>query len=627
MSRIAACLGFPQGGRAGHLVQALLKLSGEDAARRDVWQAEDAAVGVSRAEWQCDPSLEGTTLLARTANVVVAADASIYAVEGESGWTDSAGNAPGLDAATLILHAYGRWGDDCARHLNGDFAFVVWDAVRRRALLCRDIVGRRALFVRATDAACTVSSGASGLARLVEPAAPVNLVLVAAAASALPGGSNESGYEGVSPVPAGATLAWSAASGLRELARWQPPPFRIHSPQPFDEAARELRAILTSAVERRIAPGRTAVWLSGGADSTAIYACAKAAGESGSPAGAIVPISVSYPEGDLAREDEFILALARRWGATVSWVDSESIPLFSGIEERARLRDDPLAHTFAPVNSALAARSSAVGAHVALDGFGGDALFEVSNAYLADLLLAGDLRGWLHARRASGTTSFRSTVRWGILPALPAWCWRAADAVRRKPLSRPYRYPIVRWLSARFRAALLERRWDHIDLQRVRGEGPATFEARVGLTGPHYSRMLALTRAQTTPAAVEVRSPLMDPRVIEFAATRPVAERGWQGNNKRLLKAAMSGIIPDSVLAPRAAKTGVASGYLHRQFRAGLHGRLQAAFGRSSALGDAGLIDPAVLLDAAAGYEARPDHLTGVTLCHTLEAEYWLRAR
>lgn len=600
-------------------------------ARVDAWAAEGIAMAIARLLWQCEPTLEGPCLVATSPRTVVVSDAALYDVRELVASLRRHGVTPAAtDPSTLILHAYEQWGDECAAHLDGDYAFVVWDRRARRALLARDIIGRRALFVRVVPTGVVVASRAKVLARQVEPHAAPNLPLVAAALSGLPGGSTTSGYDGVLPVPAGGTLTWDAVRGLREVARYRPPVFQVHSPVPFGDAVEQLREVLKQVVDECRVPGRTVVWLSGGADSPAVFAAGCAAIAERNVNDRLPAVSVSYPAGDPGREDEHIEAITRRWDATVRWVVADEIPLLDGLEHRARDGDDPFVHTFAPVNTALARTTAESGAHVALDGHGGDALFEVSDAYVAELLASGDLRGWWRSRRAAGLTDWRSALRWGVLPALPPWAWTAIGRLRGRPLRSQFQYPMVKWLTPEARRELAARGWDYIDLARSPGEGPAAFEARCGIICPHFPRALSWTRDSTVGMGVELRSPLLSRRVIDFAATRPVAERGREGNAKRLLKEAMRGWLPDSVLAPRPFKTGVASGYLHRQ----LQGRLTPALARifdtpggSSALVDHGLVDPAAVLRAAAEYDARPEHLTGVALYLTLGAEVWLRVQ
>ena len=42
-----------------------------------------------------------------------------------------------------VLRAYKKWGEDCAAHLLGDFAFAIWDGRAKKLLLGRDHMGQR----------------------------------------------------------------------------------------------------------------------------------------------------------------------------------------------------------------------------------------------------------------------------------------------------------------------------------------------------------------------------------------------------------------------------------------------------------------------------------------------------
>ncbi|RYG80958.1 MAG: asparagine synthetase B, partial [Alphaproteobacteria bacterium] len=48
--------------------------------------------------------------------------------------------------SSVILKAYERWGEDCARHLLGDFAFAIWDGRKRELFCATDAMGLRPLF-------------------------------------------------------------------------------------------------------------------------------------------------------------------------------------------------------------------------------------------------------------------------------------------------------------------------------------------------------------------------------------------------------------------------------------------------------------------------------------------------
>jgi asparagine synthase (glutamine-hydrolysing) len=46
----------------------------------------------------------------------------------------------------VLLHAYVEWGEECVGHLNGIFAFGLWDEQKRQLLLARDHLGVKPLF-------------------------------------------------------------------------------------------------------------------------------------------------------------------------------------------------------------------------------------------------------------------------------------------------------------------------------------------------------------------------------------------------------------------------------------------------------------------------------------------------
>lgn len=631
MSAVAALFGSGDRPVDPAQVEGLLRRMPMRGDLRETWHERRAALGVSRFDWQRTPELGGATLVARSDRTVVVADASLFYTESVRRALRSAHGAKVAagDAARLILAAYEAWGDRTLESIEGDYAFIVWDIQAGRALVARDLLGRRSLYYRLMPGGLAVASRATALARIGATIAPLNDALVAAAVSALPGGSLESGFEGIRPAPAGTVLRWTSASGLSEAWRWHPPVFSSVPDGPLDEAALEVRRLLERAVVARASDRASAVWLSGGADSPAVFGVGASEHALGG-VGEFRPVSVSYPEGDPAREDDHILAIADRWEQRVTWVSSEDVSLFDRMDERAAVRDDPFAHTFEPMNLALSRAAASTGCAIALDGHGGDALFDVSRRFLADLLLVGRWRTWWHARVDVGLQDWRSTLRWGVLPALPEGAWGFIDQFRRHPLVRNDEYPVVPWLTKRGRALVLERGWNRIDLSPAPGEGPAAFDSRCAVSGPHFSRAIALTREQSLGYGVELRSPFMDRRLIEFAASRPVEERSWKGNSKRLLKAAVKGLVPESVLAPRPFKTGVASGYLSRQYRETLRRQVERVLPRSggktgSWLLEQGLVDRDELYRALDYYDSTLEHLTGVSIHLTIEAELWAR--
>jgi asparagine synthase (glutamine-hydrolysing) len=603
--------------------------SARGTAFRETHDAPHVALAIGRHEWEREPGLAGATGIGMRGRVVAVADASLYyrgdlRARLEAGGVHAASDEP----VDLILAAYERWGPSCIEWLEGDFAFVLWDATRRRLLMARDYVGRRPLHYALIPEGIVVASTASAVAAHPACSRELDHGLIAGSMAGLLGGSDRSAYRAVRPVPVRTALTWTEARGLRVAAQWDPPTFSLGGRASGDDAAAELRELIARAVVERVpANGPAVVWLSGGADSTSVFAGGQdALARQGAPP--LRAVSLSYPEGDSARENPWITAVAERWDTRVEWLDSETIPLLDGVAERAARRDDPYAHTFEACNRALSATSRSLGARVVFDGFGGDSLFHVSDAFLADLFVFGRWRWlakeWRLREGGDGRDFFRACVR----PMLPAPLFALATAIRDgTPLHDPRRQRIPEWIPATAVAQLNLDGMTRREPARRWHEGAAAYESRWYVTAPYMPRALTWASGFALEEGIEVRSPLVDRRILEFAASRPLSERNSGGESKWLLREAMRGLIPPAVLAPRESKTGVPQGYLRRQLLHGLKPVATVVFdGGRSRLADAGLLDVACLRNSLDRYAATGEHLLGVQLFLTLQAELWLRS-
>jgi asparagine synthase (glutamine-hydrolysing) len=88
------------------------------------------------------------------------------------------------------------------------------------------------------------------------------------------------------------------------------------------------------------------------------------------------------------------------------------------------------------------------------------------------------------------------------------------------------------------------------------------------LTEPHFARTAALCAQSALDEGIEIRTPLLDARVVALATVRPATERRYGGQTKLLLRTAMRGLLPDALLAPRAFKTGTLATYFAQSIRA-----------------------------------------------------------
>ena len=600
--------------------------------RADLWREAGVVVGATRYDWELESGFAGPVLVVQDADLVIAADASLYYRDDLRRKLAHAGVRPsGQTASHLILAAYRAWGERCPEELEGDFAFVLFDRMRRAVLCARDFAGKRPLFhTELPGGGLAVASTMSALLAHPECSSEIDLATVAETTAWYVSSGERTCYRAISRLDAGHTLVLDRGRRARVARHWEPPVFESASRLSFDEAAIELQGLLARAVAERVPRNETtAVWMSGGRDSTAVFAAGEhALGSEGRHDG-LRPVSVSYPEGDPGCEDGYIRAVAGFWRRPVHWVNANDVPLLDRPAERAAERDEPFAHLYEMFNRTLASESRRIGARVALDGVGGDQLFLVSSVYLADLLKGGHWLALAREWKALGFegAGFRTFFRWAVQPALPPSLLQASRVLRRgRPLRAELRRRIPAWIAPSFadRHGLAE--YVRATPRPRRGESIAANESRWYFIDPFFPQVFGMMAAFALEEGVELRSPLYDRRLLAFAATRPREERCSGGDTKLLLRQAMKGLLPEEVLETRAGRTGVAGGYFDRSMRGGFADFIEGEL-RSPLLGEMGVIDTASLGGAWNRFMRFGDEEIGLQLFLTLQADLWLRAR
>lgn len=598
---------------------------------RSAWKDRGALLAVARDGWETVSTSAGSPTVAADDRFVVVSDASIYYRADLRRRLEAAGVEPrGDDPAQLILASYRAWGERCTDHLEGDYAFLVWDRQSRTVFCARDFAGKRPIFYAEVRGTLVVASTLGGV--LAYPGCPADID-VAAVGECVAGffaDADRTCYRAIRSLRAGFSLTRTAGSLTRTWRHWEPPAFESGSRTSFTAAADELQALIADSVnERSAGAGPTSVWLSGGWDSTAVFGIGQKVMRSDRGRPDLRPVSISYPVGDPGREDEIIEAVTSYWNVGVHWLDIARIPLLDVPAERAAVRDEPFAHAFEMWNRALARGSRAVGSHVALEGNGGDQLFQVSPVHLADLLRRGRLTTLARQWRAKGLagTGFRNFFRWAVQPLLDPPLLHAAKVVRGgRPLVGYLERPAPPWMPERFvRANGLAERERGQTPERLGGSRSA-YETRWYLTHGYFSKIFGVVAGVALEEGVEIRSPLYDRRIIELAATRPWWERASGAETKSLLRRSARGVLPDHVLAPRPRRTGTTGRYFATGMRSGGERLFADAF-RAPLLADLGIVDGDALRRTAAEY-LRGNHSDwGVNLFLTMQAEMWLRSR
>jgi len=170
----------------------------------------------------------------------------------------------------VLLHGYREWGiDGLVSRLRGMFAFGLWDDDARKFFLVRDRLGVKPLLYAVRDGQLAFASTAralrvAGFASEIDERGIAEYLHFGFVTDA------RSIYKGVTKVPAGAIVEWSAGR-IQTREYWQLPSVSISSNISFEEAVRETERLLLEAVKIRLyADVPVGALLSGGVDSSLV---------------------------------------------------------------------------------------------------------------------------------------------------------------------------------------------------------------------------------------------------------------------------------------------------------------------------------------------------------------------
>jgi asparagine synthase (glutamine-hydrolysing) len=442
----------------------------------------------------------------------------------------------------VLLVAYDVWGSQCVEHLNGMFAFAVWDQPARSLFLARDRMGQKPLYIAVPYCSPTLTSiaFASELSALrplswfradIEPLALCNYLRWGCI------GNESTIYVGAEKLAPGMWRRFGA--GRAEGAHYFSP---NQSSGGRNDPVATTRELIQTAVRRQLVSDvPVGCFLSGGMDSSIIGAAAQAAAPAGCP---VFSFSIGF-EDPRYDETRYAGAVARHLGMKhqafhVRPDAAEDLP------KLAEVFGEPFADSSALPTHYLS-RETRAHVKVALSGDGGDELFGGYDRYRA-MNIARSLQ-WV-PRPIVHMLSDAST-RW-----LPGTHPKSTGL-------RAKRFLSALALPSAKRYAAYSRLFDNAAITSLASTtlqcGPDVVEARYESLLHEIDPVraaLAVDRLTYLPDdlltkvdrasmlhALEVRSPFMDHELVEFAAGL-TADQLLRGGPKRMLREAFAGDLP-----------------------------------------------------------------------------------
>lgn len=463
----------------------------------------------------------------------------------------------------VLVHGYEEWGDDVLAHVDGMFAFALWDARKRRLLAARDRMGKKPLYF--------ATIGRAGQPPLVAFASELKALLC------VPGFDRSldpqavarylvheyvpapfSIFRGARKLGAGQRLRIEATAdgGISEPRidrywdlRFPDQPANITD----DEAAEELQALLRESVRRRlVADVPVGIFLSGGIDSSTVAAfAAELAGPDNVHTFSVGFSEASFDESGHARKVAAYLGTRHREERLHPQMLLDVLPAVTDFLDEP-FADASVVPTY--LLSAFARRHVTV----ALGGDGGDELFAGYQTFLADRwgrlyfdhlprALQRAVQGmsaWLPA--GSGYFSFDFKVNQFLQGGLA----RGPERHQRWMASfLPEQFPSL--LSPELQQALGGGNPLSEVLERDK-RSPATrdFDRLLDFYARFYLPEDINTKVDRASGAVglEVRAPFLDTALVDFACRLPAHLRLRWRSPKYVLKRAVKRRLPKEIM-------------------------------------------------------------------------------
>jgi asparagine synthase (glutamine-hydrolysing) len=485
----------------------------------------------------------------------------------------------------VILHAYEEHGVDCVRHLNGIFAFALWDDRERRLVAARDAFGVKPLYWWSDGRRVALASeiGALLAAGLTRPEVDRIALDHYVACRFVP--SPRTLFKGINKLPPASTLVVEEEGSPRVIS-WREAPAAPLSAS-GDGLAGQLAERFTDAVERQMMSDVPyGAFLSGGVDSAGVVAAMKLR--------ALAPpttFTIGFPgHGDVVDERRLAAETAGVIGTDHHETVMHETDFLTELARTMPRLEEPCGIPSAPALLQLS-RFAAEHVKVVLAGQGADEPHGGYGRHQAAALL--------RPLKLVPTAAAAPAAR--LARALP----RAASARRlahviggRGDEQRLLR--LVEITDAETRTALVGQTAGLEDAEQERLTSARAILGDVSDRGlleqalyldTHMflpDGILLCNDKMSMAAGLELRVPFLDLELMRFVERIPATRRVRPRQPKRLHKRAMSTLLPAEIVNRR--KHGFATPY-DDWLRASLGREVESRYSQDSPLAE--LIDPA----------------------------------
>lgn len=442
----------------------------------------------------------------------------------------------------VILHLYARHGEQCVDHLEGMFAFALYDPAEDKMVFARDPIGEKPLYW--AERSGRLFFGSEIKAILANPAVTpeVEEAQIGPYLTNLVTPGPQTLFKGVFKLRPGALMVCDR-QGIRHRSFKPLPRSRDLREVPLEDAARHSVEMLEkSLADRLMADVPVGVLLSGGVDSSALVALLRERGQN------MATFSVGYPPSEGGDERDEARKVAKHFGTNHHEVEIGESEAVGFLNDLIHHQDEPIADPVCiPLNFVckLAAEN---GVKVVLAGEGADEVFWGYTNYrrLLRIWPAIQLLGAMPTPLQAGAIRLASSRFDSSAEVLGANLGGG----------RPLGGHTFLWDSIETRRHLLKRS-EGFDFgwqpsESARGQSTRdrfifdTQEYEFGVRLPELLLMRIDRFSMSN--SIEARAPFLAPGLVDYMYGQSLATKASATQSKIALRAGLRGIVPDWVL-------------------------------------------------------------------------------
>ena len=446
-----------------------------------------------------------------------------------------------------ILHLYEMYGVECLSNLRGQYSFCIWDIGKNRFFAARDRIGEKTLYYAQIPNGVVFSTELKAILKYYIVHPQINIQQLAAPIRyTAPTSKDDTFIEQIKRVEPGQYILVDD-TGLQKFQYWKRDTTARFKGSVIDAKYETLRLMHESVDLCLRSDVPVAVMLSGGIDSSAIAALAKETGRE------VHTITAGYKGQHSCDERDVARRFAKEKGLIYHEIELDESDFLNCFNEFTQHIDEPITDSAAIAQWALYKKIKGLGFKVLLGGMGGDELFygyPYWNSLSKSLSLHRQHQNCFPWKGIHKKKAFLKFV-------LKNWQYILLAGYPRKITDSS----VCFWMYDDYRKFSENAKFSY-DNQTVHFKDSDLFIS-FGNSAPgkeldlvydfSFSNIMTMAYLYLSDRlgmgnSIEIRSPLLDYKLVEHVSSLPLSIKYRKDESKFFLKEVLSGIVPDYIL-------------------------------------------------------------------------------